>query len=74
MKPWHDCPTCPSCSGPCGSTCPTDGAEAPRMGELRCLACGHEWAASEADLEQARRADAAWQQRLNAVERMEVKS
>lgn len=53
--PHQDCPPCPDCTAPCGTT---EDARAP--GWLICAACGHEWEASRADLEQARRADAAY--------------
>ncbi len=69
VKPWNDCTTCPSCGQACGTRCPIDGAEAPAAGVLRCLACGHEWAATQAELEQAARADAAWLERLEPEHR-----
>jgi hypothetical protein len=64
-EPANDLPPCPECSleGPdtgLGSLCADDGREAPPAGSLRCVCCGHEWEASEAELEQARAADAAW--------------
>ena len=61
MTPATDCPPCPGCGGPCGSTCPDDGRESPPDGWLRCCCCGHEWEASPADFTQACIADvAAW--------------
>jgi hypothetical protein len=59
-EPARDCPTRPSCSAPCGSLCEDDGREAPPAGSLRCVCCGHEWQAGEAELGHARAADAAW--------------
>jgi hypothetical protein len=60
VDPAQDCPTCPDCSIPSGTLCADDYAEAPPAGWLRCADCGHEWKASDAELEQARAADAAW--------------
>lgn len=65
-----DCPTCPDCEGPCGSRCLSDGREAPPPGSLRCIACGHEWVASESEYAQAIAADQAYAQALAREERM----
>lgn len=48
-----DCPECPECKMPCGTT--EDAG-----GDLRCAACGHFWAPSEAEVAQAERADRAY--------------
>lgn len=80
VKPWNDCPPCPSCGQTCGTRCVSTNAfgesapgdEAPAPGVLRCFSCGHEWTATQAELEQAARADAAWLERLAAVERRET--
>ena len=53
--PHTDCPSCPDCTAPCGTT-----IDAP-SGKLHCAACGHDWEPTEADLSQAKRADAAWE-------------
>jgi hypothetical protein len=55
-QPQHDCPPCPECSAPCGSTI----GEAIPGGQLRCAACGHDWTPTAAELEQALAADRAW--------------
>lgn len=39
---------------------PLEERERLPSGWLRCVCCGHEWQAAPAELEQARRADAAW--------------
>jgi hypothetical protein len=71
VDPARDCPPCPACSMPCGST---GGSRRDEPGGdcLECLACGHSWAASEADLEQARRADDAYNKQLEAEEAEEA--
>lgn len=52
----RDCPACPECKNPCGSTRDAEGYR--RWDNLlTCCACGHGWMASDEDLDQARRAD-----------------
>ena len=52
----RDCPTCPECKAPCGSTRDAEGYR--RWDNLlTCCACGHGWMSSDGDREQARRAD-----------------
>jgi Zn ribbon nucleic-acid-binding protein len=63
IKPWHDCPACPSCAKPCGSL--AWGRERYLEDVLACIACGHRWPGTEAERAQAEVADAAW-----AVERV----
>jgi hypothetical protein len=67
-----DCPTCPTCKAPCGSRCLSDGREGPGPGRLRCVSCGHEWRASDAELVQAVAADQAWAQKQAREERHRV--
>lgn len=50
----QDCPECPECDAPCGTTEDAGGAL------LRCAACGHFWAPTDAEREQAERADRAY--------------
>lgn len=54
IKPWHDCPRCPACNLPCGVQATGGGPH------LHCPACGHRWHGTDAEREQARRADEAW--------------
>jgi hypothetical protein len=63
VDPARDCPPCPACSMPCGSTNgETDGDF------LECLACGESWRGTADELAQARRADAAYEAQLQAEE------
>lgn len=54
VPPHRDCPPCPDCDAPCGTT-----EDAP-PGKLTCCACGHTWTGTAGELKQARRADAAY--------------
>jgi hypothetical protein len=63
VDPARDCPPCPACRMPCGSTNgETDGVS------LECLACGESWRGTADELAQARRADAAYEAQLQAEE------
>lgn len=57
MTEWihTDCPMCPECEAPCGTT-----EDAGGPGLLRCGACGHGWQASAAEVAKADRADRAY--------------
>ena len=59
MKPWHDAPRCPESD--CGARCGTRVGESIAPGDLRCACCGNDWAATLSELDQARKADAAWE-------------
>ncbi len=50
-----DCPTCPACSAPCGSSVSAENRF------LCCGACGELWQGTAAEVTQARRADAAYE-------------
>lgn len=53
-KPWHDCPPCEKCGL---AVCVLgDGGGV----HLHCPSCGHRWHGTEAEREQARKADEAW--------------
>lgn len=67
-EPWHDTPPCPACMASDG----TPGVAVTRATHARgeeyapevslcCCACGHGWAGSNEEVEQATRADAAWE-------------
>lgn len=58
-----DCPPCPECKTPIGAPIHTHhrGAEYPREVRLVCHACGHGWIGTDAEVEQAERAEAAWE-------------
>lgn len=53
-KPWYNCPSCPHCRGPL--VCDEVTAA------LRCAACGRNTIGTAAEREQARAADAAWEE------------
>ncbi len=53
VMPWHDCPTCPKCK------LPVAVVGAPET--LYCPACGNAWHGSSSEIEQAKKADAAWE-------------
>lgn len=53
------CPPCPKCGIKAGSR--MDHPRGMADDELACLACGHEWKATAAELEQARIADEAYE-------------
>lgn len=54
----QDCPTCPSCTAPCGTASETSAPV------LSCCSCGHRWNGSPAEVRQAQRADAAYDAKL----------
>ena len=55
IKPWHDCPTCAKCDR---SVCVMAFAGGPH---LFCPACGDHRDGTTEELEQARKADEAWE-------------
>ena len=58
-----DCPYCPSCARPCGST---EHAYGNNTGALTCGACGEQWECTRAERAQAVRADRAYEVHLEA--------
>lgn len=65
LKPWHDCPACPGCSGRVG--CPARFEErwdGPDNANLYCPACGIGWLGAPEDVAQAERSRRAWDQKL----------
>lgn len=62
MSPSTDCPTCPSCSVPCGVPIRESRGRfrGPEEATLFCPACGSGWVGSAADEAQAEAAQAAW--------------
>jgi len=61
-----DCPYCPGCARPCGST---EHAYGVSTGALTCGACGEQWECTRAERAQAVRADRAYAVKLEAEER-----
>ena len=61
-----DCPYCPGCAMPCGST---EHAYGDNTEGLTCCACGEEWPCTPAERAQAVRADRAYAVKLEADER-----
>lgn len=62
LKPWEDCPQCP-CGGPMVTRAKADSGWNHRAHEgdrLVCCACGDGKIGTDAEVEQATRADAAW--------------
>ena len=67
VRPWHDCPPCPSCSldvgtpiADCAGDPTTDRHRGPDGSTCWCPACGMGWIATPEDLGRARRALHAW--------------
>lgn len=63
LKPWHDCPACPKCQSTVGTPARLEEPGrwyGPADATLFCPACGAGWVGSAAELEQAERAQAAW--------------
>ncbi len=58
IQPWMDRPTCPYCGSATGVGASVYGNDTP--GTLKCLACGEYFQGTPEQLEQARKADAAW--------------
>lgn len=63
MKSEHDYPVCPTCKTKTGV--PEDY----NPDELFCPACGHSWAGNPEDIAQAKRAEAAYERRVEREER-----
>lgn len=66
LKPWHDCPSCPKCGLNCAVPARCSGARGrwygPDDATLFCPACGSAWVGNEADVVQADKAQAAWEE------------
>ena len=65
LKPWHDCPACPSCSARVG--CPARNEEpgrwnGPPDSNLFCPACGTGWVGTGEELGQAEFSYRAWEE------------
>lgn len=63
VKPYHDCPTCPYCASRAGVGAAAYGQTDPKT--LKCLYCGEYFQGTAEQIEQARRADLAWERREN---------
>lgn len=61
MSAATNCPTCPACECPTGTTLARESDERLLPPRLRCCACGDEWDATPDQYEQARAADDAWE-------------
>lgn len=63
MKPEHNCPACPKCGARCGV--PVEAADwnhrAGPLDRIACPTCGTGWRGTDAEVEQARTAQAAWE-------------
>ncbi len=61
--PWTDCPTCPKCGSPCGIPIRESLGRfyGPEDSTVWCCACGTGWAATDTELSQAEKAQAAWE-------------
>lgn len=62
LKPWHDTPRCALCRGPLVTVEWSGRMDRVRNQDDRliCCACGESCRGSDAEVEQAKRADAAW--------------
>lgn len=64
VKAYLDCPTCPFCGSKTGLG-PTQHPLGDRS--LLCAACGKDWIGTPEQIEQANRADAAWDRRQDGA-------
>ncbi len=61
LKPWQDAPTCPYCGSACGLGASQYGITTEGM--IICASCGRHWQGTPEQVEQARKADEAWERR-----------
>lgn len=62
--PEQDCPNCPTCKEPLGTSLKRNGVErwyGPANANLFCPVCGTGWAGTEAEVAQANKAQDAWE-------------
>ena len=69
MNPWHDCPPCPNGCGHVGVPIRAGGwnhRADPDKHNLVCPACGAGWEGTPEEVEQAERAQLAWEAKRRA--------
>ena len=68
MKPYHDTPRCPLCEGPLVTAEWSGNGVRTEGDRLCCAACGESCVGTDAEVEQAKKADAAYEAAREAGE------